>query len=499
MARRPSRASQHQRSRDRKKQKKSPVAGIIIAVVALAVVGAAVWFFTRDNGYKFSRAHLDKYVEATHDTPILGEGFSVYLDMSDGMNSAYETPESKAILQAVINKLAGSESTKFFGLADEQISPIEMSHTELYNYMLNPASYDKQKAPIEKTLEKIVAANQPALLMTDFEEYNNGVIQKAAYAKKYFIEWLEKGNTITFYKWDFVESGKNKHMFLAVFDDNAERLNSRINNAVTTVNQSVATFVLGGRDFAFPICSKYPSMTQGGTYHNSKGQDIVSSVLESGGSEDYVSYSKTVADAQGTPGYFAPLDNLASAHAEYYPFGVTWENIISNAGRQKEQGVPEEDLFEHLFSKLYVDFGAQNGYDISGIEVRVFDMQATMQAVADSVTEPKKLAEIENPEVVEMLTAGMVDSKELGVGWKEIFMDFDKKFTSKFVSASATDLFRANIVISQASANLQAAESFFGWEGNPSLADSVKETLTDGKCSPVGRILYSYYMRTLAE
>ena len=49
--------------------------------------------------------------------------------------------------------------------------------------------------------------------------------------KKYFIDWLAKGYNITFYKWDFTEKEKSKHMFLAVFDDNANRLNSLIQNA----------------------------------------------------------------------------------------------------------------------------------------------------------------------------------------------------------------------------------------------------------------------------
>ena len=59
--------------------------------------------------------------------------------------------------------------------------------------MMNSVNYKKQRAPIEKTLERIILNNQPALLMTDFEEYNGGLIQKAAYAKKYFIDWLAKG------------------------------------------------------------------------------------------------------------------------------------------------------------------------------------------------------------------------------------------------------------------------------------------------------------------
>lgn len=41
-------------------------------------------------------------------------------------------------------------------------------------------------------------------------------------------------------------------MFLAVFDDNANRLNSLIQNAAVGAAPQIRTFVLGSRDFAYP-------------------------------------------------------------------------------------------------------------------------------------------------------------------------------------------------------------------------------------------------------
>lgn len=508
MARRATRPSKtHTRNRSRKGGSSSTSKIFIIfgALCVLALIGFGIWKITTRE-YEFHRSHLDKYIESTQESNLLKDGASVYVDMSDGMNSAYATDESKGLLQSVINRLAGNNSIKFFCLADEKITPLEdMSHTQLYNFMLNPKSYDKQKAPIEKTLKEIVEKQQPALIMSDFEEYNGGVIHKAAYAKESFIKWLAMGNNISFYKWAFVENGKNKNMYIAVFDDNANRLNSLVESAVKQTAPDIDTFVLGGREFAYPTFSKYISLKQGGNYHNAKGLDAVTAVRENGGPEDYVSYSKPLASASGTPGLFAPLDNLVGTFAEYYPLGVKWEDAIANSKQMQEQGIPAEDVYIHLLSNLFIDFGAQNGYNITGIEVRTFDMQESMKHIADILDSGKeidktKLGSIENPEINMILTAGMDNVSGLPQGWKEISVDFDNKFDGNFMGGKpSTDLIKANIVISHVSANTAEAESFFLWDGNPSLAESVKETLNADSSSPVGRILYTYYLKTIAQ
>ncbi|MBD5340284.1 MAG: hypothetical protein HDR94_01780 [Bacteroides sp.] len=503
MARRTSHNS-NSRSRNRSAKKggssTSKIVIVALSLIALAGIGFGVWkLLAPTEDYKFSRKHLDTYIKLKSNIhpELLGDGAGVYVDMSDGMNFAYSSAESKAILQGVINKFANDRAINFYELSNSQISPLELGHTELYNYMLNPANYKKQKAPIEKTLEKILSANQPALLMTDFEEYKGGVIEQAAYAKRYFIDWLAKGYNITFYKWNFTENRKEKNMFLAVFDDNANRLNNLVATAVKLSNPNLATFVLGGREFAYPVSSLYPSLKEGGNYHNSKGQDVVTNVLSNGGAEDFISYSKPFASANGEAGKFAPLDNLYGALAEYYPIGVSWADAISNSKQMQQEGIASEDIFNHLLSNLYVDFGAQNGYNIEAIEVRTFDMHSTMKEIANNdstYTEPNA------PEVNVFLTADMKTPDGIPSGWKEITVDFDPKFNGTFTEGiSGSDLMRANIVISKVSANINEAIGFFSWPGNMSLANSVKETLIAGSSNPQGRILYTYYLKTLAE
>lgn len=503
MARRSSHTSPSRRSRNGRKNHSSSRFLIVGgSIFAIAIIGFLVWFLTRTPSYTFQRSQLDKYVEITQKAHLLNDGASVYVDMSDGMNFAYSTVESQKILQAIINKLAANQAIKFFGLADAKITPLVLSHTELYNYMLNPKSYDKQRAPIEATLQKIVSENQPALLMTDFEEYKGQVIEQAAYAKKYFITWLANGNNITFYKWDFTEKGKAKHMFLAVFDDNANRLNSLVANAVSLSEPNIDKYVLACRDFAYPTSTQYISLKQGGNYHNDKGVDVVTAVMENGSVNDYVSYAKPYATATGAPGQFAPLDISLGAYAEYYPLGVNWTDALANAKRMQEAGVPDDIKYTHLLSDLYIDFGAQNGFSIEAVEVRVFDMGETMLTISqkgDSIT-IKEIEQVSKPEVNMFLTASMLDVKDLPIGWKEIAVDFDSQFNGTFIGGTnPTNLFRANIVISKAAPNITEVNSFFGWPGNPSLANSIKETLTAGSSNPQGRILYTYYIKTISE
>ena len=97
----------------------------------IALIGFGIYKLLSKDVYTFDRSHLDKYVEVTEEKNLLNDGASVYLDMSDGMNCAYASQESKVMLQAVINRLAGISAIKFYGLADEKITPIEMSNTQL--------------------------------------------------------------------------------------------------------------------------------------------------------------------------------------------------------------------------------------------------------------------------------------------------------------------------------------------------------------------------------
>lgn len=502
-------ATQHHRGRGNRtggRSKKSPVIYIVLSLIALGAIGFGIYkLFSSTSG--FDREILDRYVDATRrDTELSEDGFSVYFDMSDGMNFAYDGDNNRRLLQSIVNKLAANKGARYYGLADLAISPIEKSHTELYNYLLNTNNYDKQKAPIGDALQRIVEEKRPAVLLSDFEEYKGNGIEQAAYAKEYFIDWLKAGFYIAFYRWDFIEKGKQKHMFVAVFDDNKSELKNMVEDAIKTSSTNVDQYVLGGHNFRYPLSFGYRIADHGGNYVDSNGEDLVTGITTGKGNADYHSYAQSVATAGGAGNYLT-LDWVSGESAEFYPLNVSWANAISNAKAYSDEAVPAEDRFSHFLSNLYVNFNAQSGYIVDDIEVRVFDIQQALDTIAiyPDLTGPDLLKAINSvpmPEMNLVLTASVNPSPESPQlkGYTEIMTDFYDGFNGTFKGDfKMSDLLRADIVIADAVIDDERAREFFGWEGNESLANSVIQTLHDKWCSPVGQVLFTYYLKSLAE
>ncbi|MGN0222505.1 MAG: hypothetical protein ACI4AM_00615 [Muribaculaceae bacterium] len=484
---------------------------VIVSVVVLGLLGWGVWALLSGGSGRFSRSTLDAYVNATPQDELLDDGAGVYIDLSNGMNYAYAQPEYQQVLQSVVNKLAANDAISFYGLSAGKISdPIKMSHTQLYNYLMNKGTYSNISAPIEGALAEIVHKGQPALLMTDFEEYQGNTIQRAAFAKQYFIAWLQRGYTITFFKWDFAEGNKAKHMYLAVFDDGAARLLSMVQTAIAVTGAPVDCYTLGGKGFNFPITVLNNDVRKGLNFHDVEGNDLATAVQEGGGAEDYICYPRSVATATGE-GVYLPLNSMTAPQlAEYYPLGVNWADAVQNFNSIKSEYYDERGNLmyanAHLIDSLFVNFKAQSGYEITGVEARVFDMQPVMdrlQAMLDTTSNASAddiLAAVDGadaPELQQIFVASMEDCAELP-GYSQLMLDFHGKFTGAAVGDfNPSHLLRVNYVISEAQPVLDyRLEQFFGSTGNPSLLNSVKETLTNGGCSPVGRVLFSFYFKS---
>lgn len=472
------RSPQPSRNRRPSGNKKSSTPTILIIVGCVAVLGLlgfGIYKLLGSPEDNFNAANLDKYVEASSPTPLqLNDGEAVYLDFSNGMNSAFASGQSKEILKALVNKLSGKTTdATFYSLANNKITELASeSDTQLYNRIMAPSSYANQSAPIQAALEKIVSDKVPALLITDYEEYNGGLIQQAAYAKESFINWLTMGGTIIFYEWDYTEGAKQKKLFVTVFDDSYYRLASKVSDAMAVVDNSfVNQYVLGGRDFAFP--EQMP--TEGANYRNSKGQDIVTCVPKP------KNYNDPKAKASGDPNAFSPLANLYGPMAQYYPMPVDWEEVVVNA-----KGLADF----HLLSKLYVDFDAQSGYDITAIEARAFNVQETVDSISANV-------QIEPAEIQNFVTGTMTKAADLP-GYQEIIVDLAEKFNPQHLPTGMrmADVMRINICISAAKPKIEEARAFFTWEGNNSLAASVINTLQASEVNPTGRVLFSYFIKS---
>lgn len=517
-ARRSARSS-HKSNRSSGSSKGLVIGAIVIA--ALIIGGVVAWVCWPKAS--FSRSSLDAYVnaDAARYGHKLKPGVAVYVDFSNGMQYGYTTPQAQAALRAVVNKLTDG-GTEFYELAEGEIEPMKGPGTEIYNEIMDKDNYERQKAPIQNTLEKIVKKDQPALLITDFEEYNGNVIQQQNYAKDFFIDWLAKGNNIRFYKLDFDEKGKAKHLYFAVFDTNDGELDKMVAQAMKQSVPGIEQFNLGGPEFYFPRMISTLSARQGNNYHNGAGSDVVSAVREDGGSEAFICYAKTIAtpDAATSQSVYRPLDEVAGPPALYFPMQVEWPDILTNMKGYQETP-KKEDLFTHFFSHFFVNFNTQDGFKVDGIEARVFNMTDAVAEFDPSKEEAEehadkkvKKAAVEQegvfddsqfPQVHDFFTASMqpVNYKDLpGTGWQEIFVDFDQKFIAnkgKFPGNTPlpTDLFRIDVKISKAVPRLDRIDSFFGWPGNSSLAESVRNTLTAPGISPQGQTIVSYYIKLI--
>lgn len=137
-------------------------------------------------------------------------------------------------------------------------------------------------------------------------------------------------------------------MYYTVFDVAGGELCSLVAQAfLNPVPAGLDMFVIGGHDFSYPMYSNYISSTQGGTYHNENGKDIISGTVETGGAEAFTSYTRPVAGVNGDKNYKSVQTSLGTL-AEYYPLTVAWSDILKNADKMKQAGVPANMKYTHF-------------------------------------------------------------------------------------------------------------------------------------------------------
>ena len=67
------------------------------------------------------------------------KGCSAYFDLSDGVVLAYKNNKDAAsFLNATVQRLTSSDSCNVFSMASDQITPLELKQTGLYNKIMDP-------------------------------------------------------------------------------------------------------------------------------------------------------------------------------------------------------------------------------------------------------------------------------------------------------------------------------------------------------------------------
>ncbi len=471
----------------------------LLTVLAVAALAASCGTEPLPTTQQVVTAYFERYPgEGTGDSLSASpDRRSAYFDLSNGIVAAYQSnPGAAQLLSVVVNLMTAREGNDIYKVVDNRITPLSEKQTGLYNIIMSPASYEQQMAPIEPTLQQIVREGRSALLVTDFEEYTaDRVVQHQAFAARYFTQWLLRGGDITFFVFDYTEGTRPKHLYFTVFDGPSHALLQSIEEQMDGIG-GARRFCLSRR--AFTCFTRYPSATQGGTYRDADGLDIVSAAIEDGDAESYF----RLGDGQ---------------RMEFYPLGVTWSDILGNARAMQEPGV--EPPFRHLLGRLYFDFSCRDSYSMERLRLRVTDVEEdyqrffvwqtalmdankgkapyydepTGQLSADYAYRPAPCPEIKD--FLQLDDALLQQTlKQNGGRETEVAVQFAPQFGGTIVGGRSGDLYRVDVVVEKAVPNVgPQLDALFAWGQNTNLADAVRNTLH--QCNPAGTTVYTYFLR----
>jgi hypothetical protein len=506
------------------------------SIVIPAIVGSILFLSScGGSGEKkaFSNFHPEKEVEKYIDgyySASLGESSnpksgksSVYIDFSDGLVQAYtKNPQNVQIIQAITNKLVNPD-IEWFALGGGKINPLDYNSNELFNKVSDPKQYKDIMAPIQETLRKITEGSNDALLVTDYEEYTtDGKEQFENYPKNYFINWLKKGNSITFFYTDYEEVNNKskiksaKHLYFTVFTNGSATESSMISMVRDALKDRYSTkeFTLNNNPY---------------------------SVTNNYGGKDFTGMQNKQFNQKKNFNSNACLDKKLP----YEVIGINkvWnEDVVKYVQNiiDKENGI--------FLAKLYLNASDQSSYKLNKVAVRVYDATDDYKHYAEceeaknhqpKMTKDKGKNDVWSEESKKdpiITTCYENDKTELKKEWiynpgsaktlntwdevfsndEKIFSDhlkntpekvelitiFDKNYKLKNVKSSSA-LLRIDYVIEDASFNSENPQlNDFQWssttqkdKANNSLAEAIRNTLQEPSVSPKGKILYSYYIK----
>ena len=470
--------------------------------------------------------YYTKDVAATHEQ----DSVEAYFDFSDGMNWAYQNDTTKNILKDIVNKVSNENGVRIYSMADDQIALLPEKTTTLFNTIMSPSSYTKKFAPIEKTLARIVESDKNALLVTDFEEYTtDGKIQTAAFASKYFEEWLNRGYDIKFFVTDYMERTIPKHLYYILFNTKSHALQAKVEDAIKSQPKNYREFTLSTNPCE--LTTNYRGAAYGGCYHDASLQDVVSGTDESGTTESYCNFNLegNVATILQNALFFKSTGRL---NAEYYPLGASWPDIVKNA--ESASQLSNNERFTDLLRGLFVDLTLQDSYIVRRLDIIATDVQQDMDKYVNSLMPqivglPEMVDDGEGglvasptdeqapyfdergnvlPEYIyaAQCPAQIMDAFELNQtlfentmrtnpSKVEIGIDLKPGFSGNIGGYNQGDMIRIDVIIAECEPNISQLSSLFSWNGNSNLADAIKNTLQNMK--PENRVIYSYFIKTI--
>jgi hypothetical protein len=444
---------------------------------------------------------------------------SLYIDFSSGIKTAFNDPSIDKLMSDCFNTLL-TEKFDVYKLGSKQVTQLAISNTtQLGQKISNPDEYIDIWAPIQNAVEKIVESNNDALLITDFEEWqDNSEITSTAFLKIPFTKWLSKGNTVHFFIADYLEGNVSKHIFFTVFSCGNPNESSMISKLSSKL-AALPRYDLSNK--TYKLNTQYPSEKAGGIFYDGSAES---------------DKAKNVLDLKDN--YFNGLKNGNSF--EFYPFGLDWKTIDDTHTAYKNQ-----NQFNDFFRNLYIDLSNENAYFYGDFDVKVYDITNDFENYAkcnEAKNHKPKLKKGSNgqdkfsddekdeialscynvngkikdewiykyttskstalPEVFSLNQELFKNTKNANKNKVELGVAFDTKFNIKNIS-NPDGLIRIDIVLNTAEPNLtNPTLEKFKWSNNKgiinvALYESIKTTLQEVSVKPSNRTIYSYYIKTL--
>lgn len=470
-------------------------------------------------------ADLGKRIEAYNNikNPNLANEKSgnpgLYIDFSTGINQAFKMPGIKEKVIGCYNALI-TDRPDVYGLGSENVSPIQnIDATALGQMIDNPLTYKDIYAPIQKAVEQIVNKDNDALLITDFEEWQNKLeVTAPAFLAPSFSKWLAKGNSIHFFTSDYVENKVNKNIYFAIFscgNANSKSMLTKLENVLS----SLTRYDLSNKQYK--LTTNYTTAKSGGIFY---------------GEPEKIQDNKKFLDLKES--YVNGLDN-GNAY-EFYPLGVDWATID-----ELKKSYNEQHQFNDFFRKLFINLSDENAYTYGDFDVKVSDVTEDFEYFAkcneaskhkpktekgsngedkfsDTETDPVALAcyntkgKINDewlykaeekqikvlPEVFTLNKELFKNTKATDKTKAQFGVSFDPKYNLKNIS-NPNGLIRVDIVLNSAEPNLSNPTlDKFKWTNskaipNVALYESIKTTLQEVGVKPSNKVIYSYYIKTL--
>ena len=463
--------------------------------------------------------HTD-YFNAEAQNPVVAN-FAIYLDYSSGMKIAFADEKTEAFYNLFINSLKIS-SVDFYEVNKDQINKIEnLDKSELYKKIKDSEKYSGINAPLDQAVTNIVKQNSESVFITDGELWQNGE-RDDPWAREEFGDWLKAGNTIEFYVTDHVDAKKEKHLFYMFFIPKEKATDKTgianvfkfyLENSAEAKTMNYTHFVFSSDNFT--LSQDYKTATSGGVNVNAELDP-----------ETFINEGNSLAFEFHE--YFLPWDDMMKYIFEAY----------DDNGKEIKGGEP-------LISKLFLEAGALEFYNIEELGIKVYDLRDDfdkyrniLQAKQNPPTletneNGKQLLDEENNPILKcpgqygayneitgklLIDTNFVASKLKAVdeifkfdqesfmnsleqqGKGEIIIKIHPNFNGIQISDEVENLHRIDIYLKKVTPNTSNPNlEKFIWDGkqvdkNRSIYNSVLGALNEA--NPEGKVIYSYYIKT---